>query len=107
MIRFWVTAPNGAEIVNLGIIDKAGSFGFVAQQNGTYTFNFENDLPGTVQVTFTYAANPELPNDGTGVPLSYIVIIGSAAVVGSLLIIFVVRLKTKKVVALQRTELQK
>ncbi len=66
MVRFWVTAPNDAEIVNLGIIDKNSSFSFVAQQNGTYTFNFENDLPNTITVTFSYTANPQLPNTNTG-----------------------------------------
>ena len=29
MVRFWVTAPNGEQIVNLGIIDKTSSFSFV------------------------------------------------------------------------------
>ena len=103
MIRFWVTAPTEAQIVNLGIIDKSGTFSFVAQQNGTYTFNFENDLPNTVQVTFSYSANPQLPNGGTGTALSYTVIaIIVVAVAGSLLIILAVRRKSKKVAALQR-----
>ena len=61
-VRVWVTEPSGGEIVNLGIIEKTTSFGFIAQQNGTYTFNFENDLPNTITVTFTYTSNPQLPD---------------------------------------------
>ena len=103
MIRFWVTAPNGAPVVNLGIIDSHGSFGFVAEQNGTYTFNFENDLPNTVQVTFSYDTNPQLPNGGSAVPVNLIVV-GAVAVAGSLLIIYAVRRKNKKVAAIQAQE---
>ncbi|HLN89266.1 MAG TPA: hypothetical protein VK253_04305, partial [Candidatus Binatia bacterium] len=44
-LRFWVTAPNGAQIVNLGLIDIPTTFSFVAQQTGNYTLNFENDVP--------------------------------------------------------------
>jgi hypothetical protein len=106
MVRFWVTAPNEIEIVNLGIIDKTNSFSFVAQQNGTYTFNFENDLPNTIQVTFSYTANPQLPNSNTGIPLTYFLVVGTVAVAGSLLIFFGIRHKTRKAKsANQNTEL--
>ena len=103
MIRFWVTAPSGGEIVNLGIIDRTGTFSFVAEQNGTYTFNFENDLPNTVTVTFTYTTNPQLPNGGSAIPVDYIVV-GAVAVAGSLLIIYAARRKNKKAAAIQAKE---
>ncbi len=100
MVRFWVTAPNDAEIVNLGIIDEKSSFSFVSQQNGTYTFNFENDLPNTITVTFSYNADPQLPNTNMGaVPLTDFIIVGAVAVVGSILIFVGIRRKTKKVMA--------
>ena len=99
MVRVWATAPNAGEIVNLGIIDKTTSFGFTAEQNGTYTFNFENDLPNTITVTFSYMSNPQLPNTGSGIPLTYIAALGAVAVVGSLLIFFGIRRKTKKATA--------
>ena len=99
MVRVWVTEPSGGEIVNLGIIEKTTSFGFVAQQNGTYTFNFENDMPNTITVTWTYTSNPQLPDTNAGIPITYIIFVGTAAVVGSLLIFFGIRRKTKKVVA--------
>ncbi len=108
MVRFWVTAPNGAQIVNLGIIDKTSSFSFDAQQNGTYTFNFENDLPNTITVTFSYTSNPQLPNNTTSTPPSFILTIITVAVVGSLLIFFSIRRKTKKAMAAhQKAELQR
>ncbi len=108
MVRFWVTAPNEAAIVNLGIIERTTSFGFVAQQNGTYTFNFENDLPNTITVTFSYTSNPPLPNTNTGIPLAYILTVAVVAVVGSLLIFFTIRRKNKKVMAAyKKAELQK
>lgn len=101
MVRFWVTAPNEAQIVNLGIIDKSGTFNFVSQQNGTYTFNFENDLSNPVQVTFTYTSDPPLPSSNSGLPLEYIPII-IIAIVGSILIILIVHRKNKKIAEIQR-----
>ena len=59
-VQVWVNSPE-AEIVNLGIIDDTTAFSFVAQQNGTYTVNFENDMSNTVQVTFSYVTNPVIP----------------------------------------------
>jgi hypothetical protein len=108
MVRFWVTAPNGVQIVNLGIIDKTSSFSFDAQQNGTYTFNFENDLPNTITVTFSYTSNPQLPNNTTSTPPTFILTIIAVAVVGSLLIFFTIRHETKKAMAAhKKAELQK
>ncbi|HUK84954.1 MAG TPA: hypothetical protein VLU95_03740, partial [Candidatus Acidoferrum sp.] len=33
-VRFFISAPNGTIIINLGIIDKPTIFSFVSQQNG-------------------------------------------------------------------------
>jgi len=97
-LRFFVSDPNGREIVNLGIIDKNKTFSFVSLQSGTYLLNFENDLHNTIQVTFSYETNPELQSNSnsTGTSLIYLVIPIIIAVVGSLLIIFVVRRKKIK-----------
>jgi hypothetical protein len=99
-LRFWVSDPNGIQIVNLGLIDRSASFGFVALQDGNYTLNFENDLPTSnpIQVTFSYTTNPNISggNSSTGTPLIYLVLSIIIAIVGSILIIFFVRRKAKK-----------
>ena len=95
-IRVWVSDPNGSNIVNLGLIDKAATFSFAAQQTGNYTLNFENDLPNSIQVSFSYTTNPDIPdNNNSGIPLSYLAIPIIIAVVGSILIIFFGRRKRK------------
>ena len=96
-VRFWVNAPNGAQIVNLGLIDKTSAFSFVANQNGNYTLNFENDLTNSIQVTFSYITNPDIlaGNNSTGIPPVYIVVSIVIVVFGSVLIIFLVRRKNK------------
>ncbi len=94
-IRVWVSDPNGSSIVNLGLVDKAATFNFVAQQDGNYTLNFENDLPNSVQVSFSYITDPELPDNNSGSPLAYLAIPIIIAIVGSILIIFLVRRKSK------------
>lgn len=96
-VRFWVSAPNGSQIVNLGLVDKAATFGFVAQQDGNYTLNFENDLPNQIQVTFSYQTNPDISdsNNSTSIPLIYLSIPLTTAVVGSILIIVLGRRKRK------------
>jgi hypothetical protein len=96
-VRFWVSAPNYAEIVNLGIIDKTTTFSFVAPQNGTYLLNFENDLPTSIQVTFSYVTNPVIPgsNNPAGISQSYLLITVIIAVLGSFLIIFVLYRRSK------------
>src|SRR5665647_194236 len=73
-VRFWVSAPNGAQIVNLGLIDKTTTFSFVANQNGNYTMNFENDLTNPIQVTFSYVTNPDISSgsNSIGIPLVYL-----------------------------------
>ncbi len=96
-VRFFISAPNGTIIINLGIIDQTTPFSFVSQQNGTYTLNFENDLPNSIQVTFSYVTDPEIPgsNSTTGVSPIYLLIVVIVAVVGSFLIIFIMRRKRK------------
>ena len=75
-VRFWVSAPNGAQIVNLGLIDKAEKFSFVAKQNGNYTLNFENILTDSIQVTFSYVTDPDISSDNnsTGIPPVYLLL---------------------------------
>jgi hypothetical protein len=95
-VRFWVNDPNGAQIANLGLIDKATTFSFVAQQTGNYTMNFENDLPSSIQVTFSYVTNPDLSgSSSTGTPIFYLLIPIVIAVLGCILIIYFVRRKNK------------
>jgi hypothetical protein len=95
-VRSWVTDPNGTQIANLGLIDKATTFSFVAQQTGNYSMNFENDLPASIQVTFSYLTNPDISgNNSTGTPVFYLMIPIVIAVLGSILIIYFVRRKTK------------
>ena len=95
-IRFWVSDPNGFQIVNLGLIDQEATFSFVAQQAGNYTLNFENDLPNPIQVTFSYETNPDVStNNSTSTPLVYLTIPIAIAVIGSVLIIGLARRKRK------------
>lgn len=98
-VRFWVNDPNGAQIVNLGLIDNTAKFSFVSQQNGNYTMNFENDQPNAdpVQVTLSFVTNPDISSGGnsTGTPLSYFIILIVIAVVGSIVMFFLVRRKNK------------
>jgi hypothetical protein len=95
-IRFWVSDPNGVQIVNLGLIDQEATFGFIAQQAGNYSLNFENDLPNPIQVTFSYETNPDISTDNsTSIPLIYLTIPITAAVIGSVLIIVLARRKRK------------
>jgi hypothetical protein len=96
-VRFLASAPNGTVIVNLGLIDKTTTFSFTAQQTGNYTLNFENDLPTSIDVTFSYKTNPDISggkNSG-GIPLIFLPIFIIVAVLGSLIIIFIIRRKNK------------
>lgn len=97
LLRFFVSAPNGTIIVNLGIIDKPTTFGFVSQQNGTYRLNFENDMPTPIQVSFVYVTDPEIPSgsNSNGISPIYLLMVVIVAVVGSFLIIFIMRRKSK------------
>ena len=96
-VRFFVSAPNGSVIVNLGLIDKTNAFSFIAQQTGNYSLNFENDLPDPVQVIFSYVTNPDISggSNSGGIPLIYLPIFIIIAVFGSILIIFLSATETK------------
>ena len=96
-VRFFVSAPNGSVIVNLGLIDKTTTFSFIVQHTGNYTLNFENDLPNSVQVIFSYVTNPDISSGSNsgGIPLFYLPIFIIIAVFGSILIIFLVRHRNK------------
>jgi hypothetical protein len=96
-VRFFLSAPNGTVIVNLGLIDKFTTFSFVAQQSGNYTLNFENDLPNSVEVTFSYVTNPDISDSSNsgGIPLIFLPIFIIVAVFGSIIIIFISRRKNK------------
>jgi hypothetical protein len=96
-VRFWVSAPSGAQILNLGLIDKNTTFNFVANQDGNYTMNFENGLTNSIQVTFSYVTDPDISggNSSTGIPLVYQVMSIVISALGSILIIYFVRRKNK------------
>ncbi len=97
-LRIWVISPSGAPTVNLGLVDNAATFGFVAQETGNYTINFENGQFGAdpVQVTFTYTTNPDISaNNQPTVPLTSILVIVAIGVVGSVLIVVLVRRKSR------------
>jgi hypothetical protein len=94
-IRFWASDPDGALIVNLGLVDNATTFSFVTQQAGNYTLNFENNLPNPVQVNFAYQTNPDLSSNNSK-PLIYLTIPTAIAISGSVLIIVLVRRKRKE-----------
>ena len=96
-VRFFVSAPNGFEIVDLGIIDKTATFNFTAEQNGSYTMNFENDLSNSIQVTFSYATNPMIQsgNNSTGISLDYSLMVVSIAALASFLIILLLQCRSK------------
>jgi len=108
-LQFWVSAPNYTEIVNLGIIDKTTSFSFVATQKGTYSMNFENDLSNSVQVTFSYVSNPVIPGSNpAGVSQTYLIVTVIIAVLGSILIIFIIHRRNKnQITAVQNRTLSK
>ena len=96
MVRVWVNAPNGGEVANLGIIDETTALNFVAPQNGTYAVNFENDLPSSVQVTFSYVSNPAIiDNSSPAISMNYMIVTVVIAVVGAALIILLLRRQQK------------
>ncbi len=98
-LRFWINAPNGAQIINLGLIDKSATFNFVAQQEGNYTLNFENDQLGSnpVQVAFSFETNPDISNSGTSAEpsLIYLLIPIIITVIGTILIVVFMRRKNR------------
>jgi len=100
-VRFFVSDPNGSQIVNLGIVDKNATFSFHALQSGNYTLNFENELPNSIiSVTFSYVANPAIPgtNSSTGISLGYLLTtIEVIAALAVFLAIFLVRRRQSKI----------
>jgi hypothetical protein len=96
-LRVWVTNSSGVYIVNLGLVDKASNFGFLAGQDGNYTVYFENDLPNPVQVTFSYDTDPQITSPNSAlIPLSYLPLFIAIVVLGSVIILFLVRRKNRK-----------
>lgn len=108
-VRFFLSAPNGTVIANLGLVDKVATFSFTAQQTGNYTLNFENDLPNSIQVNFSYVTNPDISggSNSGGIPLIYLPIFIIIVVFGSILIIFFVRYRVKNQTSLNDTAEQK
>jgi len=103
-VRVWMNAPNGEQVINLGLIDVSTSFGLVAQQNGTYILNFENDLQNTISVTFSYQTTPELfegkrDSNPSRISLDYLIIPIFLSIFGSALILLVMRRKNKTIVS--------
>jgi maltose-binding protein MalE len=96
-VRIWVSDPSLNQIVNLGIVDQSAKFNFTAPENGTYTFNFENDMQNTVQVSFSFTTNPQIsiPSDSGGLSITYLAVTGAVAVIGSIAIILFLRRKGK------------
>jgi hypothetical protein len=94
-IRVWVSAPDGAQVVNLGLINKPAPINFVASIDGNYTINFENDIPGSnpVPVNFSFTTNPDISGEDSSQGISPITITAIAviAVVGSVLIFITIR----------------
>lgn len=95
LIRVWVVAPQGAQGISLGIIDKPTDFGFVATKEGNYTVYFENGAFGSspVQVNFSFTTDPDISGNDQqlGIPLIYIAAVAAVGVVGSILIFFTIR----------------
>ena len=102
-VRVWANGPNGTEVADLGIISQTTAFGFTAQQNGTYTINFDNDFPNYVDVTFSYTTNPAIPGSGSSTSEIYIIATIAIAVVGSMLIVLIIRRREKRL-ALRRAQ---
>lgn len=94
-IRVWMNGPSGAQIVNLGLVDTSTSFGFVAQKAGNYTLNFENNLPSSVEVSFSYVTDPDLSSaNSTPTALTYLALI-AITVAGIIIIFLVVRIRKR------------
>ena len=97
-VRFWVSAPDGGQALNLGIVNQTQTktFSLIPQQNGTYTLNFENDMPTDVQVTFSYSSTSISANGGASgkINIYYLALTVGLAVAGSGVVILLLRRKT-------------
>lgn len=96
-IRVWASDANGSLVANLGLVDNQGQLNFIAVKGGVYTLSFENNLPDTVQVTFSYQTDPDTSGGNTSVlPISYLPVFIIVTVVGCILIIYFGRRKHKQ-----------
>jgi len=91
-VRVWVNDANGTQLANLGIVESTGQFNFVAENQGNYYVNFENNLANTVEVTFTYQTDPELENS-SAFPVALLPI--AAIVIAAVCIILVIVIRRK------------
>jgi|WetSurMetagenome_2_1015567.scaffolds.fasta_scaffold39547_5 hypothetical protein len=95
LIRVWVVAPESAQGISLGIVDKPTDFGFVATKEGNYTVYFENGALGSspVQVNFSFTTNPDITGNDqqSGIPLIDIAAVMAIGIVGSVLIFVTIR----------------
>lgn len=96
-IRVWASDANGSLVANPGLVDNQGQLNFIAVKGGVYTLSFENNLPDTVQVTFSYQTDPDTSGENTSVlPISYLPVFIIVTVVGCILIIYFARRKNKQ-----------
>jgi hypothetical protein len=95
LVRVWVVAPEGAQGISLGIVDKPTSFSFVATKEGNYTLYFENGAhtSNPVQVNFSFTTDPDITSDDqqSGKPLIDTAALVAVGVIGSVLIFFTIR----------------
>ncbi len=94
VIRVWVSAPDGAQVANLGLVDEPTKISFVATKGGNYTFNFENGIVGSnpVQVSFSFTTDPDISSgDSQGLPPITLAAIAIIGIVGSVLIFVTIR----------------
>lgn len=66
-VRVWVSDQNGSLIASPGLVDHSASFNFTAAKEGNYYVNFENPMPTSASVTFTYQTDPELPSSNQSI----------------------------------------
>jgi hypothetical protein len=91
-VRVWVSGDNGSLITNLGLVDSSASFSFKTAKDGNYYVNFENPLPTTASVTFTYQTDPDVTSgNSTLLPFWLLPVFVTVTIVGCVLIIFLSR----------------
>lgn len=88
-VRVWVSDPNGSLIANPGLVDHTASFNFTASKEGNYYVNFENPMPTSASVTFTYQTDPELPSGNQSIlPFWLLPVFAAITVVGVIVILY-------------------
>jgi hypothetical protein len=90
-VRVWVSNANGSLVTNLGLVDNAASFSFVAAQEGNYHIYFENSLSTSATVTFTYETDPELSGGSSLLPFWLWPVFVAVTVVGCIAILYLNR----------------